>query len=272
MMDVFVDVTVKVSAFASLLHHIAALPKPFRPTYFTVGERVRNKKISRVDDVERFSAFVDDHVRRVSGCDLIGEKIRYGFFVGATRTGKHQSTHVGCSVILRGPRWQPADFESLLRQLCASSGVERGDACMRDEWTHRHVCVKKLERMSIEGSLGVDMSAQLPGLYWWTAISEELAQRHRLDREELTSFVGHSESWSTQNGSPLHAFRLYEAPQDWREQDERVSTFLRQHPNFFSMARIQPMIDVTQTKEEFDAVVRPYLAGALPWEAEPKHV
>jgi hypothetical protein len=62
MIDSFVDVEIKLASFRQLAHRVSSLPAPFRPTYFTVGERVRNKSASRVDDTERFSAFVEDHV------------------------------------------------------------------------------------------------------------------------------------------------------------------------------------------------------------------
>lgn len=268
-MDVLVSVSVKLEGFRPLLHHIATLPRPFRPTHFTVGERVRNKESSRIDDVSRFSDFVDDRVGRLSGCDLVGEKIRYGIFVGATRTAKQEPTHIGCSVIMRGAHWRPVDYESLLRRLCAVPGVECGDACLRDEWRHRHVCVKALGDTSIQTTLGVDISAQLPGLYWWTVFSDELVQRHQLDRAELDSFSESSERWGGGEGSLLNAFRLYECPEAWCEQDARISSFLHRHLNFFSLTRIQSKIDAAQTKEEFDAAVRPYRAGALPWESQP---
>ena len=164
MTDSLVDVRVKVASFRQLAHRVASLPEPFRPAYFTVGERVRNKDASRVDDPTRFSAFVDDHVDRVSGFDLIGDRIRFGFFVGETRNERHESTHVGCSVLLRGKQWAPNDLTTLLKQLCLASGVERADACRRDEWQYRHLCTKKLPQFTIDRTLGVDMSACLPGL------------------------------------------------------------------------------------------------------------
>ena len=37
----------------------------------------------------------------------------FGVFVGETRSASHQSTHVGCSALLRGARWRPADMELL---------------------------------------------------------------------------------------------------------------------------------------------------------------
>lgn len=265
-MDNIVNLRVKFSGFAAMLHSIAALPKPLRPNYFTVGERVRNKEASRIDNTETFSAFVDEHVRRMSGCDLIGDKISYGIFVGAARDAQRQPTHVGCSVILRGPRWHPHDLEFLLRQLCTFPVVESAEACLREEWIHRHKYVKDIGDMSISGTLGVDISASLPGLYWWTVFSDDLAQRHNLDLNNLSTCTPLIERWVDGTGRVLHALRLYAAPQKWQEEEGRVSAFLQQHSNFFSMTRIQPAINASQTQEEFDATVRPYEHGQVPWE------
>lgn len=266
-LDTFVDVRVRVESFRALAKHVASLPAPFRPTYFTVGERVRNKEASRIEDTMRFNAFIDDHVTRVSGFDLIGENIRFGFFVGETRNTRHESTHVGCSVILRGRRWKSEDFIALLKMLCSAPGVERGDACRREEWQYRHLNVKKLPQFTIEDTLGVDMSASLPGLYWWTVFSNDLAVRHNLDLAELSKFAGHYERWLTEDNRELHTFRLYESPDDWESEKERVSAFLEAHPNFFSMTRIAERIEGAQSKEAFDEVTRSYWAGAVPWVA-----
>lgn len=271
MTDTFVDVRVRIASFRQLAEHIASLPEPFHPTYFTVGERVRNKEASRVEDAVRFGAFVDDRVARVSGFDLIGEGIRFGFFVGETRNARHESTHVGCSIILRGRRWKSADYLALLKAMCSAPGVERADACRRAEWQHRHLCVKQLPQFSIERTLGVDMSASLPSLYWWTVYSDSLAARHLLDVAELANFAGHYERWSTEDGGVLHAFRLYDSPDDWEREKERVLAFLEAHPNFFSMTRIAERIEAAESKDAFDELTRPYWAGARPWESAARY-
>lgn len=272
MIETFVDIGVKVSSFRALAHRVASLPKPFRPIYFSQGERVRNKDASRIDDSARFSAFVDEQVHRISGFDLIGQRIRYGFFVADTRNANHESVHVGCSIILRGRQWSPTDFTKLLKLLCGTPGVERADACRYAEWEYRHLYVKLLPPISIQMSLGVDMSAFLPGLYWWTVISSDLAKRHRLNVAELALFAGHHELWHDGDGRSLHAFRLYETPDDWEDQKDRVSAFLESHRNFFSMTRISPYLERTTNKQEFDAARRPYLAGSTPWEGVPPHI
>lgn len=266
MIDTFVDVRVRIANFRELAHHVAALPEPFRPIHFSRGERVRDKDASRIDDSGRFAAFVDQQVSRVSGFDLVGQRIRFTFFGGETRTANHESTHIGCSVTLRGRQWSLADFTLLLKLLCSAPGTERADACRRAEWEHRHLYVKMLPPISIQTTLGVDMSASLPGLYWWTVFSDALAKRHDLDIGELTRFAAHHEWWATDDGGRLYAFRLYPSPDDWEREEARISEFLERHSNFFSLTRIAERVENTQTKEEFDQFVRRYRAGALPWE------
>lgn len=266
MIDTLVSVGVKVANFRDLVDRVASLPQPFRPIHFSRGERVRDKGASRIDDSDRFIIFVDQRVDRAEGFDLVGQRIRFGFFGGETRTANHESTHIGCSVMLRGRQWSMADFTLLLRLLCSVPGIDRADACRRAEWEYRHLYVKMLPPISIQTTLGVDMSAALPSLYWWTVFSDELAERHNLNIGELAAFAQHSERWRTDDGNGLHAFKLYDAPDDWERERPRVSAFLEAHPNFFSLTRNAALIERTQTKEEFDQVVRPYRAGFLPWE------
>lgn len=265
MIETQVDVRVKLAGFSQLAHRVAALRGKFRPEYFSEGTRVRNKETARVDDIERFSAFVEDHAARVSGFRLIGKRVTYAFFVSETGN-RGQATHIGCSASLSGRRWQPAEFVELLMELCKAPGLERAYACRRDEWEYRHLYVKKFPHCSIQRPLGVDMSASLPGLHWWTVFSEELAARHRLDVEELGEFTAERQVWSTDDGKLLHAFRMYRDPDDWRNENFRVTEFLDAHHSFFSLARISTQLEAANSFEEFDAITRPYWARAVPWD------
>lgn len=267
--DLMAGIRVELVSYHALAYKVSSLPEKFRPKYFTVGERVRDKSASSISDHERFAAFLNEHIGNVSGFDLIGSRIRFGFFVGETRNAHHESTHVGCSVILRGRDWTSTDLEALLRELCSIPGVERAYACRRDEWERRHLYIKKLPQFSIQTTLGVDMSAALTGLYWWTIFSENLISRHQLNVNELAIFAKRHERWLTAEGVPLHAFELYDSPDDWEREDGRISAFLSAHPSFFSLARIQTRIGEAVTKEEFDSIARPFRAGAVPWEASP---
>jgi len=125
--------------------------------------------------------------------------------------------------------------------------------------------VKELPEFTIERTLGTDMSAALPGLYWWTVFSAELAARHDLDVAELTAFSKGADQWVTDDGHVLHVFRLYDEPDDWLKAQGRVSDFLERHPNFFSLTRLVPLIDGANSKAEFDAATMPFVAGTRPW-------
>lgn len=265
-MDATVSVRVRVASFELLARKVASLSKPLRPVYFTLGGRVRNKETSRIEDAARFSAFIDDRVAQVSGFDLIGDGIQFGFYVGATRNSRRESTHVGCSVILRGRRWKSADYLALLKELCSVSGSEEADACRREEWNYRHLSIRQFPQFSVRQTLGVDITAFLPGIYWWTVFSDELAARHRLDVAEMADFAVRHERWFTEERGGLHAFQLYDAPDDWKQEEARISAFLEAHPNFFSLTRIAARIEAAQSKEALYEVVQPYRAGAVSWE------
>jgi hypothetical protein len=263
----YVSVRVKIAGFENLAHLIAALPLPFRPQYFSRGGRVRNKAECLIEDEARFRDFVAERVRQVSGFDLIGERIRYGLFVGETRTAEHQSTHIGCSATLAGARWSSSDLLALLKLLCRAQGVERAEACRRDEWEYRHLCLKQFADYSVQRTLGVDMSAALPGLYWWTVFSQELATRHRLDVADVQAFAKSAERWLDGDERVLHAFRLYDAPEDWVAAKGDVTAFLETRSSFFSLARLAPAIDSATSRDAFEIATRQYVAGAKPWQS-----
>lgn len=263
--DSLVNVRIRIDDYRPLVHRIARLPRPYRPNYFTSGGRVRDKSKSLIEDATQFDRFVDECVDRAAGFDLIGAGIRFSFFTGETRTVENRSTHVGCSVLLSGSRWNAESYVKLLRQLCCAKGTESGETCRRSEWKYRHLCVKELPEFTIERTLGTDMSAALPGLYWWTVFSAELAARHDLDIAELTAFSMGADQWVTDEGQVLHVFRLYDEPDDWLKARERVSDFLERHANFFSLTRLVPAIDRANSKADFDAATIPFVAGTRPW-------
>lgn len=261
-----VSVQTRIDNYTALVRLVARLPSQFRPMHFSVGERVRNRDLSLVSDTERFDSFVRTRTSVPAGFDLVGNGIRYTFYIGATRNSRNQSTHVGCSILLRGRKWSPSNCLTLLKTLCSIDGVDFGGAYCRSEWEHRHLSVRRFPGCTVRQTLGVDMSASIPGLYWWTVMSVKLAARHKLDRAAIEAFADKSEEWKTEGGCPLLAFRLFESPDDWMANDHKVSAFLASHPSFFSLSTLSAKIDAANSEEALENVVRPYWAGAVPWE------
>jgi hypothetical protein len=264
-----ISVVVDLAHYRNLIGTVAALPERFRPEYFTVGYRVRNKERSRIDDQERFEAFLAPFIEDASGIDLIGSKKHFMFIAGASRNSQHWPTHMECSVSLKGKGFSEADALELLRLLCTTPGATFGQACQFEEWHFRHRCIKVSSLIFVECTIGTDASFAIPGLYWWTVLSDELVARHHVDLAELEAFAHDYQQWRDGEGGRLHAFRLYGAMDDWQSEAPRISSFLEAHPNFFSMTRLWPQIEATTTRDAFDAVIDSYWTGKQPWEVLP---
>lgn len=265
MVDSIVGIRVKIHFFTDLVQKISCLPGRFRPEYFSLGERVRNKNDSKIDDAARFSEFLDDRVKNMSGFDLIGKGIRFGFFVGETRDINFNPTHVGCSILLRGREWSDRDLSDLLNELCVTNGLERGYACRREEWERRHIYTKIFPEMSIQTTLGVDMSAFLTGIYWKIVLSDELLFRHKCNIDTLNSISIGRRDFVLNDGTGYHILKFYDNSGDWIKKDLFISNFLKHNSCFFSMDRIIPDLERADTKEKFDRMARPFRAGAVPW-------
>lgn len=263
-----VIVVVDLAHYRNLIDSVVGLPERFRPEYFTVGERVYNKERSRINDKERFEAFLAPFLEKASGIDLIGPKKHFMFIAGASRNTQHWPTHMKCSVSLKGKGFNEADALELLQLLCATPGVTFGQACHFEEWHFRHRCIKR-SPFSVECTIGTDNSFLVSGLYWWTVLSDELVRRHHVNLVELETFTQDYQQWQDNAGGRLHAFKLYESMDDWQSEESRISLFLESHPNFFSMTRIWPRIEAAATHDEFDAAIESYWAGKWPWEILP---
>lgn len=264
-----VIVIVDLAHYRDLIDTITSLPEKFRPEYFAVGERVHNKERSRIDDSERFEAFLAPFIKNASGIDLIGPKKHFMFIAGSSRNAQHWPTHMECSVSLKGKGFSQADSLELLKLLCATPGVTFGQSCHFEEWHFRHRCIKSLPPISVECTIGTDNSFLVSGLYWWTVLSDELVARHHVNLAELEVFAHEYQQWQDGAGGRLHAFRLYASMDDWQSEAGRISGFLENHPNFFSMTRIWPQIEAATTRDAFDAVIAPYRSGKWPWEVLP---
>jgi hypothetical protein len=263
-----VNIVIDLAHYRDLIDTVMLLPERFRPEYFTVGDRVYNKERSRIDDSERFEAFLAPFIKDASGIDLIGPKKHFMFIAGASRNAQHWPTHMKCSVSLKGKGFSQADALELLRLLCAVPGVTFAQTCHFEEWLFRHRCIK-WSPFAIQCTIGTDNSFLVSGLYWWTVLSDELVARHHVDLAELEAFAHDYQQWRDGEGGRLHAFRLYDAMDDWQSEAPRISSFLEAHANFFSMTRLWPQIEATTTRDAFDAVIEPYRSGKQPWEVLP---
>ena len=94
----------------------------------------------------------------------------------------------------------------------------------------------------IETWVGRDPSKCVPGLYWLTMLSGDLARRHGVAIEALDGVakdhVLFDKDW--------HLFRFYDAPEDWRE-SSGVSDLRTNLTGIFDIEALRPQILAAKT-------------------------
>lgn len=251
------------SSFFDLINRLKSLPSPFAPEYFTWGERVRNKA-DRVDDIERFEPFLQ-RGKKVSFC-LVGNKISYDIAANAFRDNSRNPTDGRVLVEVKKGFKSRQNFNQLLPYLMETIGSKFGFACNFDESNARHRVVKKWEEpelhggaSSVEFNVGTDFRNYIPGLYWVTAFELEYLLGNDITPEIIGEIAVENYSIKTTDGRTICYFKFFEKPDDWERHSEKIDEFCYNHPQFFSMQRLIKAIGATQSEEELNRIVSPWV-------------
>lgn len=119
----------------------------------------------------------------------------------------------------------------------ASLGVEYGSGhtSEEDDWRHTVVFTTGTERGSrVVRSIGNDHRRYVPGLCWLNMWSDRYLGERQIAPDEIAAKLG-GRLWKSADCALL---QLYDRPQDWRDHAAEVDRFLRDSPQFFSLARI----------------------------------
>jgi hypothetical protein len=199
----------------------AGVPKALR---FAYGERVA--KVNLISDEKRFAAFKRD------------ELFPGGFFLKTehllVRFERIDDAHH--SVWALGIK-KRAVAESFFEDLCAFNPLF-GFCCTWDEyWVRNNVWHEEFGSGDHSSSsyLGRDLKRYIPGLYWRTVISTELADRHGVDLVSLGPRVPQHEKLS----DTLHLFAFGDDPLGHRN-DDIADRLCRATPGLFNWDLVMP--------------------------------
>jgi hypothetical protein len=257
--------SVRVDSHADFIDKILALPEDIRPLYFTLGSRVRNKEKSLIANRTFFEPFLQERLKSLSFFDLVGPNLSVMILSGASRDSMRNPTHMDYIITVKRKQWPSERVFQLFHELCTISGVEFAICAKADEINHRHRYIIPYGEGTKEGNLGNDPSGQLPGLYWWTAFSEVLMQRHKVDIAKIVHFSKRHEVWKSSDGDNIYVFNQFENYEEWQDHTGRINTFLQNNSEFFSLQKIYPALLAAKTEEERKAVTYPYWTGSIPW-------
>lgn len=197
------------------------MPESIGFAYFGTGEKPRKKPEFRIDDKERFVDYVSK-----------------GFPL--TLFGRDSYCYVECwpdrNDLVSGLSFYDysddcAGYEASSRDVItfmASQGVDYAVAADEAEAERRNV-LKWAARNRM--NVGRDICKYVPGLYWLNYFSDRYLALHELALSEIVESLG----GDLERLDDGFLYQLHSTAGDWRDKDALVSTYLSNHPRFFSI-------------------------------------
>jgi hypothetical protein len=215
---------------------------------FSWGERFSKK--NAVADTARFAAFLNDPLAK-GGFTLKSDTL----VIGLDRIWRNPSEPGVFSVSALGIKKRP-HAEAFFEQLLAFSPLF-GFCCTWDEyWVRNNIWQVKHESGDNGSSsfLGRDLRRYIPGLYWRTVISAELAAGHGVDLEAVGALTpGHRRLPDARPGHGLHVFSFGDDPLGHRT-DDAASRICKATPGFFHIDMVKPDWIAARTWREWSEV------------------
>jgi hypothetical protein len=215
---------------------LLSLTSPIRPTRFSGTEVIEDER-DIVDDSQRLCAFLTN---RNSGFFLTGDHATYHFRVVPTRD-------VTCNCFFEVDETLVQEFAECM----AKASPIYGYSCYPEErkWRNR-LSVKLKNLQMLETWVGRDPRKYIPGLYWLTVISEELAQQHHIS---LTDIACDAEFIC--NYGSITLFLFFQHPEDWLQYRERIDKLCTKYRGIFSLNRIRALLEGESNFLELNALL-----------------
>ena len=216
-MKIHVRLNFESSSSEILIRAICALPDEIRPTRHCEGELGLGKPIGNVED---YLALEN------RGSILRGSRVSY-LVLG---------TVCDCEMDV-DPNLSRAFLESM-----ASATPVFGHAHTWDELKYRNWVFVEIDGGKLgtsEGFYGQDLSKYVPGLYWLTLLSEELAERHGVSLAEVEAVaLEHVDL-----GDGQHLFRFFQDLNDWRERADVIDEFCARTSGMFDINHVRRLVE-----------------------------
>lgn len=213
---------------------LASLPERLRPTHFSSGERCRRRPEFEIGNRPSLRKYLES--RRFYW--FHGD----GYLLHMTRHPDPPEPHavkvvpdevaVSARSVQRGCEILPSWFTDF-----ACGEIVYGYAGMTAEHEHRNTCtVRFVESTSgyAQCGVGLDYDRYVPGLYWLNVFPHEYVLRHAIDVPALAARTGGNVIefvWGV-------VLQLYESPESWAENADRIDEIIYDTPGFFSKRRV----------------------------------
>lgn len=213
------------------LSAIDRLPSAARPTHFCFEEGDPRTDDNRFVLDEKFAAWVARH-----GSFLLEAN-------GAQWSiWRWKGVHIDCHCFLD----VDGDVARAVVSRLAPVGIIFGYACCEAELYWRNNIYVRFAGGSSKTWVGRDYQKYIPGLYWTTLISEDLASQHGVSLADLAADAVEHEQIS--GGG--HMFRFYNRPEDWSSHKTRIDQLCSSMPGFFDVGAIRRQVEHVTSEAE----------------------
>ena len=206
------------AAHDAMWARILSAPEPYRPQYIHDGERPAAGERRPCRDA-----------RDIPGHDRGRGR---SFFLRCAAGSLYVTPRGDGWVLVGHPEDAPHQMVAFLRHAVGPGLIFAYAACAA-EAAHRHLLRVPRPSGHTEGTVGLDVRHYVPGLYWTTVLSGQLAARHRVDIPALVAAASDHE----QRGD-AHILEFFPDPTRWQEEAARLSALMGRAGQFFDKSAL----------------------------------
>jgi hypothetical protein len=202
------------------------LSSPIKPLYYGEDEN-RYSPNDRLEDLGRFNDFKKDN-----GCGYFLFSKSCCYNVSMNRFG-HAEIFVDLDITKSG--LNIAHAQEVI-DCVRKHGLIFGFAADRNEYFHRNQLSFFVSVGYLTTWVGRDLRKYLPGFYWLTAISENIAIQHGLDLARLPKYI---QVFSAEGKTRCKMFRFYESPWQWKKYKRQIDDLCEEMKGVFSIREVK---------------------------------
>jgi hypothetical protein len=243
----------------NLIDSLLKLPESVRPVYFTEDER----KVVKENLVSNEVLFRDFKKKNQSGFFLcVGNKT---FFNVSIRPGGY------AEVTLYLVEGVSSEIVEVFFRCFADNKPVFGFACdyqepipdskgsyvinhdsVRSEYDHRNRHYIKIGKNNIETWIGRRLERYIPGVYWYTLLSDVLLIRHSVNLDDLVAETFSAEELAD---GTIHLLKFFEKPEDWKKNADRLDDLCERVNGIFSRRPVEAEVSRVKSYSEYDALI-----------------
>jgi hypothetical protein len=227
---------------AGIVEALQCLPEPIKPVYFAEDEG-KIIKANVLSDEERFRDFRKENP--VGFFLYAGNKT---FFDISTRRVGYPEVTLYLAYGLSSEH-----IVVFFKNLSEYKPIF-GRSCDEEEHDHRNRHYITIGKEHIEAWIGRSLENYIPGVYWYTLLSDKLLKQHGVNLADLAVEAATPESVG--DGS-LHLLKFFENPADWKENAERLDNLCARVNGVFSRRPVEAAVtEITNFLEYNKAIAQ----------------